>query len=386
MQRPTEELSWQSVEVEEGSATVVACHLSGDSSSDLDEARFRRACRQLCAENARLRSLLGHCPKGIAVLDEHGNLCGFNREFVELLGNRPNLGEPIAAHFSPTDRELLRTVVQRAGTTRKAAAVVRIEARDSSSPREIEFLVATLPSGGDRSIGVILAGEDRTAVVEDELARLTLDDANRRDAFALAAASMRRDADLLRRKALEALHRIASSELAVRDAIAALEAQEAILGASPDRKSVRAEGKCDVGVAARRAARLSWIGRSRRRISVDVQIDEPLAVRLAEGDLVQVLTNVLSNAVNAIEDTDRFGWVTISAEALDDRNVVEVSIRDNGRGLSPHLLQRALEGGDDGHGIGLAIARSIVESHGGSIRALSEPDRGTTIVVTLPLP
>lgn len=385
MQRGEEEPSWRSVEVEEGSSAVIARGFSEDAASEIDQARFRKAVRHLLSENARLRSVLGHCPKGIAVLDEHGHLCGYNREFVELVGKAPSLGEPVFEHFSPTDRDLLRTVIQRAGTSRKAAAVVRIE-QNGESTREIEFLAATLPSSGDRSIGVVLAGEDRTTVVDDELVRLTLEDANRRDAFALAQFAVRKDAETLRQTALTALRAAPASD-AVERAIRALEAQGSYLSAQvPDRISMRPRGVTDIGGAARRAARLSWIGRARRRVAVDVQIDTPLSVLCSETDVVQVLSNVLTNSVQAIEDADRFGWVTITAEPGDA--MVEVSIRDNGKGMAPRALQQCFtpgsDSGDDGQGLGLVIAKTIVEACGGSIRALSEPDRGTTIVVSLP--
>lgn len=383
--RTAEVSTWNSVEVAEGATTTVARGLLDNPSSPLEEARYRKAVRKLMAENERLRSVLGHCPKGIAVLDEHGNLCGYNREFADLLGRLPRLGEPVFDLFEPTDRDLLRTVIQRAGTTKKAAAVVRIEPNGDGA-REIEFLAATLPSSSDRSIGVVLAGEDRTANVDDERARLTLDDANRRDAFALAALVARTHADQLRIKAVEAL-RSAGDHPAVQAALAALDAQAALLtGAAPERISIRPDGATEIGAAARRAARLTWIGHARRRIVVDVQIDTPLCVRIAEDDLVQVLSNVLSSSVHSIEDSERFGWVTISADSSKDRPLVEISIRDNGRGMTPHALQQCIEsGGDpDGQGLGLAIARSIVEARGGALRILSEPDRGTTVVVSLP--
>lgn len=383
MQTPMEESSWRSLEVEEGTAAVVDRGVNDDAWSELDGARYRKAARDILSENARLRSVLGHCPKGIAVLDEHGHLCGYNREFAELLGRRPKLGAQVFALFEPTDRDMLRTVIQNAGTTKKAAAVVRIEANGHGA-REIEFLAATLPSSTDRSIGVVLAGEDRTTTVDDELARISIDDANRRDAYALASMVSRTRADQLRLQALAALQGLAEDPNVAR-AIAALTEQGALLCTPPDRISHRPEGASEVAAAARRAARLSWIGRARRRVTVDVQIEDGIRVGMAESDLVQVLANVLSNCLQSIEDSDRFGWVTLTAEPNADKRVVELNIRDNGRGMTPHSLQQCFEGDlADGPGLGLAIARTIVESRGGTIRALSEPDRGTTVVLTLP--
>jgi PAS domain S-box-containing protein len=384
MNQVTEEPSWRSLEVEEGTTAVIDRGVHDEAWSELDGARYRKAVRNILAENARLRSVLGHCPKGIAVLDEHGNLRGYNREFTELLGGKPKLGDQVFDLFEPTDRELLRAVIQRAGTTKKAAAVVRIEPNGHGA-REIEFLAATLPSSTDRSIGVVLAGEDRTNTVDDELARISLDDANRRDAFALATMVARTHADQLRLQAVEALQ-AKKSDPDVARALCALHAQAALLTTVPDRISLRPEGASDLAAAANRAARLAWIGRARRRVTVDVQIESGIRVAMTEGDLVQVLTNVLTNCMQGIEDAERFGWITMTADVNTDKRVTELSIRDNGRGMTPHALQQCFEGAltEDGPGLGLAIARTIVEARGGAIRALSEPDRGTTVVLTLP--
>jgi signal transduction histidine kinase len=123
---------------------------------------------------------------------------------------------------------------------------------------------------------------------------------------------------------------------------------------------------------------------------MDAQIDEPMRARIARPDLVQVLANVLRHAVEASEGSPRFGWVTITADRVPERGVIELAVRDNGAGIPPHLLKRCFEPGeitrvgDDGQALGLAIVRAIVEARGGSVRALSEPDRGTTVVITLP--
>jgi two-component system, OmpR family, sensor kinase len=105
--------------------------------------------------------------------------------------------------------------------------------------------------------------------------------------------------------------------------------------------------------------------------------------------LAQVFRNLVRNAV---AHTDADGSVEVRAAALRDR--VRFEIRDDGAGFAPGEAERAFdrfyrtEAGHtrdaDGAGLGLAIARAIVDAHGGSIRAVGRPGGGATIVFELP--
>ncbi|HEV2951352.1 MAG TPA: ATP-binding protein, partial [Actinomycetota bacterium] len=97
----------------------------------------------------------------------------------------------------------------------------------------------------------------------------------------------------------------------------------------------------------------------------------------------EVLSNLLSNA---LRHTPAGGEVIVTAVATGD--AVEFSIADSGTGIAqerlPHVFDRFSRSPDSpGAGLGLAIAKSLVEAHGGDISAESGP-RGTTIVFTLP--
>ncbi|MFC7231493.1 PAS domain-containing protein [Saliphagus sp. GCM10025308] len=110
-----------------------------------------------------------------------------------------------------------------------------------------------------------------------------------------------------------------------------------------------------------------------------------------EGDptqLRQVFQNLLSNAIEYSGDEPP--RVHVTAERADD--VWEVSVRDEGIGIDPDDTDRIFEvfqrlhsqEEHAGTGIGLALCRRIVERHGGTIRADSEPGVGTTFTFTLP--
>ena len=119
--------------------------------------------------------------------------------------------------------------------------------------------------------------------------------------------------------------------------------------------------------------------------------EEPLLVRADATRLQQIGWNLLSNA---IKFTPRGGAVHVSLVRENDAAILRV--RDTGEGISaellPHVFDRyRQEEGDanksrQGLGLGLAIVRHLVESHGGSIQAFSEgKGRGAEFAVTLPL-
>ena len=99
--------------------------------------------------------------------------------------------------------------------------------------------------------------------------------------------------------------------------------------------------------------------------------------------IAEVLSNLVSNA---LRHTPAGGEVRVTAVATE--HGVEFSVADTGTGISPdrlpHVFDRFSRSADSpGAGLGLAIAKTLVEVHGGRIRAESGPG-GTTIVFTLP--
>ena len=104
--------------------------------------------------------------------------------------------------------------------------------------------------------------------------------------------------------------------------------------------------------------------------------------------LKQIIGNLLSNA---IKFTPSGGLVEIRSQ--NGGGFATITVRDTGRGIEPELLphvfdrnRQAVDGEKGGLGLGLAIAKHLVEAHGGNIRAESEgAGRGATFVVTLPL-
>jgi signal transduction histidine kinase/CheY-like chemotaxis protein len=120
-------------------------------------------------------------------------------------------------------------------------------------------------------------------------------------------------------------------------------------------------------------------------------LDARLAVLADRKYLEQVFSNVLSNAVKY---TPRGGAVTVDVRAEGETAIV--TVKDTGIGVAPAMLERIFEAfaqvdrsmdrADGGIGLGLALVRSIVHLHGGTVKARSEGlGKGTSFVVELPL-
>ena len=123
-------------------------------------------------------------------------------------------------------------------------------------------------------------------------------------------------------------------------------------------------------------------------ITVDVEPDLPLAC-FDYVQIAQVLTNL---GENAVKHTPPDTKVTVVARRRPD--AIELSVGDDGPGIPARVLPRVFDrfwradptGRVPGTGMGLAIAKGLVEAHGGRIWAESGEGRGTTIRFTLPLP
>lgn len=121
--------------------------------------------------------------------------------------------------------------------------------------------------------------------------------------------------------------------------------------------------------------------------NVALRID-PLADRVVcdRIQVQQVLVNLMRNAIEAMQGSDRKELAVASTPA--QRDMVEVSVSDTGPGLPEDVAQRLFEpfvtSKPTGMGVGLSICRTIVESHGGRIWSEQRPEGGCVFRFTLP--
>jgi signal transduction histidine kinase len=119
----------------------------------------------------------------------------------------------------------------------------------------------------------------------------------------------------------------------------------------------------------------------------DVDEAQP-AIPLDPSGMHQVIMNLLSNALDAIELQKGLITVTCRYDAENRETIMEVI--DNGVGVEPAMMKHMFElfhstKGNRGTGLGLAVAKKIVDEHEGEISVRSAPREGTTFTIRLPV-
>jgi two-component system sensor histidine kinase VicK len=125
-------------------------------------------------------------------------------------------------------------------------------------------------------------------------------------------------------------------------------------------------------------------------ININLLKGNPIMVNADKTRIYQVISNLLTNAVNFMKRTNNYNNpITVYAEVKSNSEVV-ISIKDRGTGIDPEirdkLFSKFASKSESGMGLGLFISKGIVEAHGGKIWAQNNKDgRGTTFAFSLPL-
>jgi len=132
----------------------------------------------------------------------------------------------------------------------------------------------------------------------------------------------------------------------------------------------------------------------RNHVMLDVQAPpKPVAAMIDSGQIQQVLTNIMMNAIQAMPRGGRITTATSTIPSAEPSipGFACISVSDDGPGMPGDTLRHIFDpffttkDVGDGTGLGLSIALGIVQEHGGRIEAESRPDEGTTFRILLPM-
>jgi PAS domain S-box-containing protein len=384
---------------------------------------------------ARYQLLIDTAGSAIVVLSPEHRILEFNREAEAIYGRRRSdvLGKDYLEQFLPPERRPgVAAMIERilAGETVEGfEAVLRT---DSGENRIVLWNVRRLEGARNQSLGLIGVGQDITgrkqaeeqirrlneeleARVVTRTAELSASEERAREhqahlAHVLRVSTMGEMAAALAHELNQPLGAIVNyaNGISVRlreGGLATDDLREAVTHIAAEGLRAgeiirRARDFLHQGVANRDPADVNrvvcdaaqLIGADARRMNIPIHLALASELPLVEMDRIQVeqvILNLLRNGLDAMSEGDARHNELVVQTAEQPGDLVEVSVRDTGVGMSSATRERIFDPffttKDGGLGMGLSISRSIIEAHGGRLWATGNPDRGTTFTFTLPV-
>jgi PAS domain S-box-containing protein len=357
-------------------------------------------------ENERFRTLFEQAPGIMAVLRGPEHVFELtNQSYLQLIGHRQIVGRPAREALPEVAGqgffELLDRVYQSGEPFVGHALPLRVQLEPGGPlvERFVDFVYQPIRDANGAVSGIFVEGSDVTSrkQVEDELRA-----ANRqKDQFlAMLAHELRNPlapimtaAQLLKVGTLDARSIANASEIIVRQASHMTDLVNDLLDVSRVTRGLVALEKEELDLNVIVAAAVEQVRPliDARRHSLTLQLSGRSAHVIGDRTrLVQVISNILNNAAKY---TPPGGRITLSVTV--DEQQVHVGVRDNGVGIAPDILpyifdlftqaERTPDRSQGGLGIGLALVKSLVALHGGTVRADSAGlAQGSEFCICLP--
>jgi two-component system sensor kinase FixL len=361
----------------------------------------------LASEQAFLQSVLDTAPDAVMVIDESGTLRSFSPAAERLFGYRRDeaIGRNVRMLMPSPYREQHDGYIERYIRTGERRIIgigrVVVGARKDGSTFPLELSVGEMRTPGGRFFtGFVrdLTERQKSDVRMQEL-QAELTHISRLSAMGEMASALAHELN-------QPLAAIANYLRGTRRLIARGEIEEKVVTDALDKASDQAiragdiirrlrdfvaRGEADtaaepVSKIVEEATALALVGAKERGVEIALQLDHTAdLVRADRVQIQQVVVNLVRNALDAMEGTERRKLSIISKPARD--GMVEIAVSDTGSGLAPEAADRLFRPffttKDHGMGVGLSICRNIVEAHGGKIWAEANPGGGTVFRFTL---
>jgi PAS domain S-box-containing protein len=376
--------------------------LQGAVCTFVDVTERRRTEHALQQSEAHLKSLFAQTGAGISEGDLTGRLFRMNDRFCQIVGrSREELLSMRMQDFThPDDLAVNVALFERAIATRMPFEVEKRYVRPDGSIVWVNNTVSPVRSTDDGPVDSMLAVS--VDISERKLAEEALREADRRKDEFLAMlahelrnpmAPIRAAADLMQVAHLDPERLRRTSRIIARQVRHMTGLVDDLLDVSRVTRGLAELEKTDLDVKLVIADALEQvrplIEEKRHHLTVDLD-PAPAHVTGDQKRLVQILTNLLNNAAKF---TPEGGIIHLTMQASDDR--VHLHVADNGVGipleLQPQIFElfaqaeRSPDRSQGGLGIGLALVKSLVELHGGSVHCRSEgAGKGSDFIVTLP--
>lgn len=382
--------------------------LAGFAGSGVDITAREDAQARLASELAFSALLQEMSPLPTSMLDTEGRYMRVNRAWVAFTGRRREavIGQPAAMFLAPEEAQLHQSHDKQllgGGTDR-----LRYEARSRGANGRVRDLLidkVRVPGRDGRAQGILVTFMDvtelRDAARATQEARDAAEEASRTKSEFIANVSHELRTPL---QSIIGFSELGAARAGAQPRMQAMFADilssgQRMLGLVNDLLDVsKIESsvgtihleRTDLRPLVREVARELTPLLDARRLRLDLHLpDEPLAAKVDPPRWQQVLRNVLANAIRFSPD----GAPIVLTAALDDDDRPHVTVRDHGPGIPPKELETIFEAfvqssrtkdGAGGTGLGLAICRTLIQAHGGFIRAENMPDGGSRFHIVLP--
>lgn len=374
-----------------------------------DISERKRAEAELREREARIRTILDTAPDAIIVIDEAGTVQSFSASASRLFGYTPEevIGKNVRILMPSPYREEHDSYIRRYLDTgeRRIIGVGRIVVgrRKDSTTFPMELAIGELRLQDRRLftgfIRDITQRQQTERRLQDLLAQLT--HVSRVSDMSAMASAFAHELNQPLGAAMNYLNAVrhwleqSSEPRAARMLEGTQRAVAEVARASQIIQRLRqfmAKGRTErswekLGRLIEESAALALVGTGDKPVNIHLQIPPNLPeVHMDSVQIQQVLTNLIRNAVEAMAESPK-RELAISALAVD--GTVEIAVTDTGAGIAREVARELFKPfvttKSNGMGVGLSICRSIVESHGGELRAEGNPAGGATFRFSLPL-
>jgi PAS domain S-box-containing protein len=368
-----------------------ALYAIGGFSTDItDRKRAEEAVRR---ERDFAESLILAAQAIVLVLDREGRVLQFNPYFEHVTGHHPEGNRApcwFVAFVPPDDRSVADAAIERALARPEGSQVIHRIIAKGGRLREIEWAHRMLPGSSHE---VLTIGHDITELKEAQQRALQAERLAAIGQMVTGLAHESRNALQRSQACLEMLVRRVGDRPAALDLITGIqEAQDDLHRLYEEVRNYAApiqldRRECDL----RDVLHESWGHLEPHWRGRDVRLwEHGLRSLSCEADrfrIGQVFRNILDNALAACQDPVQID-IDWSEARFDGESAVRVVVRDNGPGLTPeeqcNLFEPFFTTKTQGTGLGMAIAKRIVEAHGGGITVDASEGPGGRIVITLP--
>lgn len=353
--------------------------------------------RQLEEHGRTMEAILSNIPTGVLSFDPEGRLVQINATAERMLGEKASVGrrtKVLADLFAHDDAREIARLFRRAARQGALTRQLELELRERKA---VVALTATSIRGGNRALGTLLVLEDMTDLMRAQRAMAWSEVAQR---IAHEIKNPLTPIQLSSERIARLIERMAPGPGAGSDLAESVAESAALIGREVQTLKTLVDEFSDFArFPASKLASSNLNAIVENALNVfdgrldGIAIHRELAAGLpaVQADPEQMkraVVNLIDNAAEALDGApSREIWVRTALDAK--REVVRLTVADNGPGISPEALQKLFlpyfSTKRRGTGLGLAIVSRIVTEHDGTIRAEENRPNGAQFVIELPV-